>query len=286
MSIPYRFAVCNELWGKTDFSAVCKQVREIGYEGIEIAPFTLAERPADISEQRRRELSNIITGEGLAFVGLHWLLVSPEGLHATTSDTALRKRTWEHVHELVDLCADLAGSKVEENGVMVFGSPKQRSTVNGMTPREAVGIFTSEVANLAAHAESRGVKILIEPLSASQTNVINCLHDAAAIVKQIGSPAIRTMFDTHNAVDETEPHSELLRKYCSYIAHIHVNEKNGSEPGSGSYDFAALLAALTDLDYSGFVSFEGFEPGPDPSETARRALTYLKSCVPAAERVS
>ncbi len=106
-------------------------------------------------------------------MGLHWLLASPLGLHVSTRDEALRKRTWDHVHQLIDLCADLSGCGSEHNGVLVFGSPKQRSSVDGMTPREATDVFTHELAHAAPHAESRGVKILVEALPANQSDVVN-----------------------------------------------------------------------------------------------------------------
>src|SRR5437588_780520 len=81
---------------------------------------------------QRREYRDVIVSEGLQFVGLHWLLVSPPGLHVTTPETDVWERSWRHVGELVDLCADLG-----DGGVMVFGSPKQRETGGVQTPGEA-----------------------------------------------------------------------------------------------------------------------------------------------------
>jgi sugar phosphate isomerase/epimerase len=100
-------------------------------------------------------------------------------------------------------------------------------------------------------------------------------------VRQIGSPAIKTMFDTHNAVDETEPHAALIRKYFPYIAHVHVNETDGREPGMGDYDFAAVLSVLQELNYSGCVSLEAFDFSRDPIEIASHALDHLRAASPA-----
>ncbi len=260
----------------------CTQLQALGYQGLEIAPYTLAKDPAELSLDDRERIRQILATAGLTFVGLHWILVGPAGLHATTRDEAVRKRTWDYVHQLVDLCADLAAPDAESKGVLVFGSPKQRSTVDGMTPREATDVFTHELAHAAPHAESRGVKILVEALPANQSDVVNCLADAVAIVRQIGSPAIQTMFDTHNAVDEKDSHPELVRKYFPYIQHVHVNETDGREPGMGDYDFASLLATLAELKYSGWVSLEAFDFSRDPLTIARNAITHLKSAMPRA----
>src|SRR5438876_12346175 len=126
MGFEFRHAICNEIYQQRPFRDVCRSVHHIGYSGIEIAPFTLAEKPAHISAGARREYRDMMESEGLTFVGLHWLMVSPQGLHVTTSDAAVRERSWRHIVDLIDLCGDLG-----EDGVMVFGSPKQRSTTAG-----------------------------------------------------------------------------------------------------------------------------------------------------------
>src|SRR5437773_12357152 len=123
----FRHSICNEAFEKWPFADACKAIRGIGYAGIEIAPFTLAERPSDISAAQRAEYRDIMRDADLTFVGLHWLMVSPKGLHVTTPDTGLRRRSWDHIRDLIDLCADLG-----PGGVMIFGSPKQRSTTGGL----------------------------------------------------------------------------------------------------------------------------------------------------------
>src|SRR5881296_1830968 len=126
MSYRFRHAICNEAFEKYDFADACRAIRKAGYTGIELAPFTLAEAPAEVSASRRAELRDIMASEGLEFVGLHWLMVSPKGLHVTTPDAGLRARSWQHIRNLIDLCADLG-----PDGVMVFGSPYQRATTGG-----------------------------------------------------------------------------------------------------------------------------------------------------------
>jgi sugar phosphate isomerase/epimerase len=149
-----------------------------------------------------------------------------------------------------------------------------------MTTKEAKDVFAHGLAHSAPHAETSGVKILIEPLSPDQTDVVNCLADAVAIVKSIGSPAVQTMFDTHNAVGEKESHSELLRRFCPYIQHVHVNEVDGREPGTGNYDFESLLATLADIKYSGWVSLEVFDFTRDAREVAERSINHLRNSMP------
>jgi sugar phosphate isomerase/epimerase len=274
MAHRFRHAICNEVYQGWDFDKACRHIRETGYEGIEIAPFTLAEDPATISPAARRNYRDIIAGEGLQFVGLHWLMVAPKGLHVTTPEADLRERSWIHIRNLIDLCADLG-----EGGVMVFGSPLQRGTTGGSTRAEATTRFVEGMRSVAPHAESRGVSILIEALPANQTDVIGSLDEAVEIMGQVASPAVRTMFDTHNAVDETEPHASLIEKHFAHIRHVHVNETDGGHCGTGDYDFRPVLGALRKLNYSGWISLEAFDFSPGAERIATESLKYLNSII-------
>ncbi len=272
--MPHRFrhAICNEVFENWAFADTCRALRQAGYDGIEIAPFTLAQDPATLTAARRRECRGIMADEGLQFVGLHWLMVSPNGLHVTTPDAALRARSWEHIRRLIDLCADLG-----PDGILVFGSPKQRGTTGGLSPAEATRHFVDGLAGVAPQAGERGVTVLMEALPLGQCDVVTSLDEAAALVTEIDHPAIRTMFDCHNAIDETEPHAALVERHYGLIRHVHVNELDGRYPGAGSYDFKPLFDVLRRHDYSRWVSAEVFDFTPGAETIARDSLRYLET---------
>lgn len=276
--MPYKFkqAICNEIYDKRPFPEVCRSIRQIGYDGIEIAHFTLAEKPSDIGAAQRREYRDIIQSEGLGFVGLHWLMVAPKGLHVTTPDAALRARSWRHIDDLVDLCADLLYNDAGDNGVMVFGSPQQRGTTGGLSREEAMKNYAEGLAGVAPHAAERGITILVEALPKNQCDVINTLDEAVSIVRRIDSPAVRTMFDTHNAVDETEPHAELVDRYFDLIRHVHVNEMDGRHPGTGDYDFKPVFEVLGRRGYDRWVSLEAFDFTPGAEKIAFDSLRFIE----------
>jgi D-psicose/D-tagatose/L-ribulose 3-epimerase len=268
----FRQSICNEVYQGWAFHDACKSIRAIGYTGIEIAPFTLAEAPSQVTVDQRRQYRGIMGSEGLQFVGLHWLMVSPKGLHVTTPDAALRERSWQHIRELIDLCADLG-----DGGVMVFGSPQQRKTTGGATRAEATGRFVDGMASVAGHAMERGVTLLVEALPVGQSDVVTSIKEAVGIVEQIGSTAVRTMFDTHNAIDEQEQHAVLVDRYFDYIRHVHVNELDGKHCGQGNYDFKPLLEVLRRRSYAGWVSLEAFDFTPGSERIASESLRHLEA---------
>ena len=273
-----RLAICNEIFQGWTFGRLCAGARRTGYAGLEIAPFTLSDDPVSLPPSRRSHLRKVMEAEGVEYVGLHWLLSTPRGLHVTTPDAAVRRRSWEYLRRLVDLCSDLG-----ENGVMVFGSGKQRGTILGFSVAEAVQHLKEGFAELAPVAESQGVTILLEPLAPHLCDVVNTLEEAVSIVREVKSPSLQAMFDVHNTVAERLSHPELIRKYIRQIRHVHINEMDGRYPGSGSYDFRTLVRTLRELDYSGWVSLEVFDFTPGAEKIALDSSRLIRQLEEALE---
>ena len=271
----FRYAMCNESMQGMAWEDQCRLVAGAGFTGIEIAPFTLVEHGVEeLTSVHRREMVRAMRNHGLSCAGLHWLLVAPPaGLHCTTDDVTVRNRTWEYVHRLIDFCSDLGGQ------VMVFGSPKQRSASDaGISVTEAVKRLSDGLSGCADHAAKNKVKILLEPLDRSQTDVINTLAQALEVVHAVQHPAIQTMFDFHNTPDETEPLDALVKKYYPFIHHVHVQEMNGKHLGTGSAanEFGAIFQTLKDLRYHQWISLEVFDFTPGAKTIAGESIKVLR----------
>src|SRR5688500_2779440 len=122
-----RFATCNEHFEGWDFPRLCQYVKSVGYEGLELAPFTLAPVITDVSAAQREVLRKQAADAGVAIIGLHWLLAKTEGFYLTTPDAGVRQRTADYLVALAQATRDLGGD------LMVFGSPNQRSLLAGVT---------------------------------------------------------------------------------------------------------------------------------------------------------
>lgn len=270
---PFKFAFCNESMQGTPWNEQCRLVADAGYGGIEIAPFSLVKESVDeLTPAKRAEMLRSLKEHRLQCAGLHWLLAPPPaGLHWTTPDRSVREKSWAYLRKLIDFCGDLQGP------IMVFGSPKQRGAV-GISVEEATKNFAEGLAKMADHAKKRGVRILIEPLDHTQTDVVNTLAQAVTIVKAINHPAIQTMFDFHNTLDETESFSELLVDHFQYIKHVHVQEMDGQYLGAGSArrDFKEAFGTLKTLGYKGWVSVEVFDFKPGAEKMAKESMKVLR----------
>ena len=243
-----RISLCNEVIRALDFAGQCALASGLGYDGLELAPFTLSNEPHRLPPARRTELRHIARNHGIAITGLHWLLSVPERLSITSPHRPVRMRTLEVMRALIGLCADLGGT------ILVHGSPKQRPIAPGQTRDEALAHAKECFAAIAEDAGQAGVTYCIEPLAPAETPLINRVEEAAAIVDQIGSPAVRTMIDCC-AAGQSEASSipELIERWLpsGHIAHIHLNDPNRSAPGQGGLRFAPILAALHQNGYGG-----------------------------------
>jgi sugar phosphate isomerase/epimerase len=269
-----RFAICNELFAGWDHRRVCGFVADAGYDGLEIAPFTLADDPARLPAAARREVRVIAEDRGLAITGLHWLLMKPAGLHLTGNDPEVRQRTVDHLRGLVDLCADLGGA------VMVLGSPNQRSVPAGTAP--ATGWQRARDALLACTptARARGVTICLEALPASLTNLWNTNAEVRAMVDEVGDPAVAMVLDVKSMCAEAMPVPDNIRACRGRFVYVQANDSNLQGPGFGAVDFVPILRTLREVGYDGWISVEVFDFTPGPEALATQSLEYLRRCMP------
>lgn len=269
----FRYAMCNESMAELSWAEQCQIIGDAGYEGVEIAAFTLVEEGVnEIGPAGRKEMVAVMRDADLECVGLHWLLAPPpKGLHFTTPDVAVRRKTVAYLDDLIDFCGDLGGS------YMIFGSPRQRNA-KGITVEEAKKYFAEGLASVADHAQRRGVKILVEPLGKRTTNVVNTMAEATELAQRIDHPAIQGMFDFNNTSDETEPFDVLIRKHCKRICHVHVQEQGGKHLGTGTAvnDYVKAFQTLKDLQYDKWISLEVFDFEPGGKAIAQESMAILK----------
>ena len=268
-----RIALCNEVLAGMPLERQCEYAARLGYDGLEIAPFTLSDTPEKISTAEAARIRRVVESSGLVVTGLHWLLIKPDGLSLTDPDATLRKRTLDVMIHLIGLCAELGGS------VLVHGSPKQRQTAQGETHATAFARLQDAMAQAALTAARTGVVYCIEPLSKRETSLVNTIAEAAELVRAIDHPNFRTMIDCSAAgQSEAESIPDLIDRWLptGLIAHLQVNDPNRRGPGQGEMKFAPILAALKRQNYAGTIAVEPFDYSPDGEGVAAFSVGYLR----------
>jgi sugar phosphate isomerase/epimerase len=273
------FAICNEIYQGWSLEDACAHAAKVGYDAVELAPFTLARRVTDLGSLDRARIRDTARGAGLEIAGLHWLLAQTEGFHITHPDPGIRARTSQYLCDLADACADVGGR------VLVFGSPKQRSLEPGVEAEQAWAWATEVFRAPARRAEDRGVVFCFEPLAPSETNFVNTAGEARRFAAQFGSPAMKIILDVKAMSSEGRPVPQIIRESAGDFAHFHANDPNLKGPGFGDTDFVPIAGALRETGYDGHVSVEVFRFEEGPDVIARRSLECLRAAFGAGVRV-
>ena len=270
MNAPIRYAICNETFGSWPLAKACEFAASCGYAGLEVAPFTLAPLATDLSSVQRGEIQRTIARAGLDCVGLHWLLAQTEGFHVAHPDADVRQRTVAYLGELARLCHDLGGR------VLVFGSPKQRSLLPGMTSEVAVGHIQEVFTKLVPVLEATDTVVALEPLAPTETDVLTTAAETCRLIERIGSPHVRLHLDVKAMSSEEPSIPDIIHASAPYLEHFHANDENLRGPGFGAVDYLPIFRALDDVRYGGWVSVEVFDYAPGPERLARESIDYMR----------
>jgi len=265
-----KFCICNEIFKDWKLADIFSYAGKIGYEAVEIAPFTIADSVTQIPAAQRREIRESAARARVEIAGIHWVLVKPEGLYMNHTDKAIRDKTAKYFIDLVDFCADIGGK------VMVVGSPKQRNVLPGVKFEQAWEWAQETFRGAVKRAEERNVIICMEPLSPAETNFINTAVDALRFTGQMNSKNFKVILDVKAMCSESKPIPQIIRETWPDFAHFHANDKNLKGPGFGDVDFKPIFAALKQVGYKGYVSVEVFIFDEGPEAIATRSLEYMK----------
>lgn len=269
-----KFGICSEIFKDwNDIGRTVNFVKETGYDGLEIAPFTFAEYVTDISAGTRAEIVKRAADADLDILGIHWVFVGPQGVHLTHPDPAVRAFTTDYLKALVNFCGDLGGK------VIIFGSPKQRNVEEGVTYDEAFGYARSVFEAAMPLCEARDVTICIEPLTHMETNFLQSSAEAVTLIDAVNHPNFQLILDTKAMTFEKDDRATLIRRHAGHMKHYHANDENLNGPGFGDVDFAPIFAALKEIQFGGYVSVEVFNFEPGPETIARKSLEYMKQFV-------
>ena len=265
-----KFGICNEIFQEWKIEDAMAFAKKAGYDGIEIAPFTLAKYVTEISAERRRSLREFAARTGIEITGIHWVLVQAEGMYLNHRDAAVRANTAKYFCELVNFCADLGGK------IIVVGSPKQRNLMEGVTFEQGWQWATDTFRDAVKLAEDRGISICFEPLAPSETNFINTAAEGIRFARQFNSPAMKIILDVKAMCSESKPIPQIIRESRGEFAYFHANDRNLKGPGFGDVDFHPIAAALKEVGYDGYASVEVFKFEEGAETIATKSIEYLK----------
>lgn len=266
-----KFAICQEMFEDWTWEKQCRTIAEIGYRGIEVAPFSLSNHVFEITTNDRKRYRQVAEDNGLEIIGLHWLLAKTEGLHLASPEHDVQEATSQYLIELGNLCYDLGGD------LLVFGSPQQRSLLSGVTKEQAMDYATITLQNVLPRLAEHEVKFCLEPLTMRETDFINTCEEAVELIERVDYPNLRLHQDVKAMLGQEEKSiPELIRRFQNRLTHFHANDTNLLGPGMGETDYEPIFSALKEIDYSGWVSVEVFDYKPGAEQIAKTSFDFMQ----------
>jgi sugar phosphate isomerase/epimerase len=160
--------------------------------------------------------------------------------------------------------------------IIVFGSGKARRIPEGVS-RETAEAHLIEFLLLAAdHAREHGIRIGVEPLNRSESNILTDVAEAVALAERVNRPEIGVVVDFYHLQVEEEPF-EHISQAGKHLIHVHVADTGRLYPGSGSYDYPGFWRAVRGAGYDGRVTIEC--NWRDFSTEAGPAMRFLRRSV-------
>jgi len=271
-----KFGICNDVYIDWKITDIIQHAAGLGYEGIELAPFTLTD---DVEKWRvadQKEIRRCAADHGIEITGLHWLLIKPEGLHVTSPDSEVRTRTRDFFLRLIDMAVNTGGR------ILTLGSPKQRSFLAHDSHEAAILRLQDFLREIAPAFEDADAVLALEPLEADLTNMMSRTDETRQITDAVDSEHIGITLDTHFLRWEGEEHGIGVHKAFEQagprLLHMHIQDDNDGAPGSGTADFGEYIEEVKRIEWAGYISLETFPRDglPPPEQTAEATLQFLK----------
>lgn len=268
-----RFGICNELFKEKSIEEAFSYVSSIGYNGIELAPWTFTPSVLNVVEDDLERVKAVAESASIEIIGLHWVFGTESQYHVNHPDQQIRLETLRYLEKLVELCYGLGGK------ILVFGSPNQRRILKGLSYDDAwaYAYETLGMSSFLDILEKYDVTFCLEPLSKDQTNFINNATEAIRFVKEINHPKFQMMLDGYSLTWEESKIEDIIRECGPFLGHFHADDETKKGPGSGQLDYKPIAKALGDIGYDGYVSVEVHDFDLNPEETAERSIRFMKS---------
>lgn len=248
-----KIGMCMFLWTTRvgpEHQALLSDIRATGFDGVEIPVFEGA--PADY-----RRLGSQLDALGLARTAVS--AIGDPALDLISPDATVRRRAVDRMRWVLDCTAELGADRVSGPLHSVLG---QFSGSGPMADELSRAVESQQ--QIGEHAAKVGVTVGLEALNRFECYLVNTMDDLAALVRRIGHPNIRAMYDTFHAnIEEADPIGALTRNRAE-VVHIHISENDRGVPGRGNIPWAETFAAIRSIGYDDWLTIEAFGRGlPD-----------------------
>ena len=158
--------------------------------------------------------------------------------------------------------------------VIGLGTGRARAIPEGFPAPKAYDQFRDFLGFVTDQAAARGITVGLEPLNREETNLINTIPEALAMLREASRPSLRLTVDYFHLLAAGGTAADLEAAQ-GLVAHVHTADANRRPPGTEGTDQLALFRALRACGYDDRISIEARFTAFD--QEAPAALAYLRA---------
>jgi sugar phosphate isomerase/epimerase len=147
------------------------------------------------------------------------------------------------------------------------------------TPEEDRKVLLDALVELAGHAQREGVWLALEALNRYEDYMLNRLDQVADLAAEVeratGVASVRACADFFHLNIEEDDLPAAIVAAGRLISHVHVDDSNRLQPGTGHLDFAGAFGALREIGYDGWHTLECRLRG-EPEEALPATAAFLR----------
>ena len=240
-----------------DLPHSCRSAAEFGFDAIEI----FAPGPDTVS---KAELDSLLKLHGLDLAavgtGAGWV---QHKLTLTSSDELIRDRAKEFIRSMIDFGG-------HHGAPAIIGSMQGRWG-DGISKEQAIGWLRNALNELGEYARRYHVPLIYEPLNRYETNLVNSVSAGVELMTSLQTDNVRLLADLFHMNIEESDVATALKLGGKWIGHIHFVDSNRRPAGCGHMNYAPIIAALKEMNYSGYLSAEALA-WPNPLAAAEQTI--------------
>src|SRR5580704_7037542 len=262
---PDPFRLSFMLWAlekQAPFDRCIEIVAAAGYKGVELVGEFYSWSPEDTSRIMARMASF-----GMIF----------DAMSGVKAGFAVPDQSADFITQFA---AQVGKAKDLECSKIILLSGKRADGVNPDTQRQTAIDNLKRADDLASKEK---IQIVIEPIDLLEnpTIYLSTVADGFDIVRAVGSPNVKVLYDVYHEQRSYGNLIEKLEKNIDLIGLVHIADVPGRhEPGTGEIDYANIYRKLSELGYDKFIAME-YYPTQDPTESLKASRLAIQQAAPA-----
>lgn len=242
MKLALHLSMLCETW-KDDVSASLKQLKEAGFDGVEVSLFQAEKETLHKVFQVAQELGlAIICGTGV------------DNDHDPSShEPEIQKNGIAYLKSCIDLAKE--GNAQFINGVLYapWQSFSQRDPKIERWKRSCDALRV-----VGEYALQKDMHMNVEVINRFESDFMNTLQEGSEFLSMLDHRAFSLLADCfHMNIEECNPFEALIKQQKS-IGCIHICENHRGVPGSGQMDWKSFFETLHTMNYDGWLVMETF----------------------------